>query len=246
MVSDPPAAVPDRTARQLPYDPNLLEAVHSLIAELRHEIGNPLNSIKAALTLLRRGITTYPIEKSLTYLDATLAEVARLERLLVALRRLSEPTARSPEPVAAPPFLANFFDHYGYEIERRGIVLDARPARPGLLAVDPEALSQVLVELLNVAVQRLGRAEEPRLEIAAGPHGHTYTIELVSNGRAAEEGRELPFSTAKLGPRDEDFRLSLAISRQILLQMGAVVSTVQNGPESWTSRIELPLAVDLS
>ncbi len=168
--------------------------------------------------------------------------MGRLERLLLALRRLSEPAVRSLEPFDAPPFLAHFLEQYGYEIERRGIVVDARPAQPGAVAADPEALSQVLLELLNVAVQRLGRAEEPRLEIAAGPRGQKYAIELVSNGRAAEEGRELPFTTAKLGPRDEDFRLALAISRQILLQMGAVVTTVQNGPESWTSRIELPLA----
>ena len=45
-----------------------------------------------------------------------------------------------------------------------------------------------------------------------------------------------------LGPREDDYRLALAISRQIVLQMGGVVSTVRLTHESWISRIELPLA----
>lgn len=226
------------------YDPSLLDSIHVMIAELRHELGNPLNSIKAALTLVRRGIATYPLEKTLTYLDATLAEVARLERLLLSLRRLSEPAARSPEVFELEPFLAEFLARYGYDVERRGIVLDARPAVAGRAAVDPDALSQVLLDLLNGAVQRLGRVEEPRLEIKCGKRGEIYTIELHSNGRAAEEGKELPFVTSMLGPREEDYRLALAISRQMLLQMGATVTTVEVTPESRISRIELPLAAN--
>jgi signal transduction histidine kinase len=224
------------------YDPNLLDAIHVMIAELRHELGNPLNSIKAALTLVRRGIGTYPLEKTLTYLDATLAEVARLERLLLSLRRLSEPAARSPEVIGLAPFLEEFLARYGYEVERRGIVLEAGQVDPGHAAVDPDALNQVLLDLVNGAAQRLGRVEEPRLQIKAGPQGDVYGIEIRSNGRAAEEGKELPFATSMLGPREEDYRLALAISRQILLQMGAAVSTLEVTPESWISRIELPLA----
>lgn len=242
LVANPPTAVAP-AARNLPaYDPSLLEAVHTMIAELRHELGNPLNSIKAALTLLRRGVATYPIEKTLTYLDATLSEVARLERLLVSLRRLSEPAARIPEPFEVLPFLEGFLAQYGYEVERRGIIFETRLAA-GFVVADQDALSQVLLDLLNGAVQRLGRVEEPRLEIGAFARGREgYAIELRSNGRAAEEGKELPFVTSMLGPREEDYRLSLAISRQILLQMGVAVSTAELSPEAWLSRIELPLA----
>ncbi len=213
-----------------------------MIAELRHELGNPLNSIKAALTLLRRGVPTYPLEKTLTYLDATLSEVARLERLLLSLRRLSEPSARSPEPFEALPFVESFLAQYGYEVERRGIILGTRLFGSASVTADLEALSQVLLDLLNGEVQRLGRVEEPRLEIWAGPMGQGFTLEMRSNGRAAEEGKELPFVTSMLGPREEDYRLSLAISRQILLQMGASVSTTQLSADAWVSRIELPLA----
>lgn len=241
METDLVSAAP--TAASLPhYDPDLIEAVHSLISELRHEIGNPLNSIKAALTLLRRGIATYPLEKSMTYLEATLSEVARLERLLTSLRRLSEPAARAPAELELVPFLGQFLDEYRYDIERRGIVVAARPFTPGLVAVDPEALAQVLLDHLGCAVQRLGQVEEPLLEISATICGDRYRIELAANGRAAEEGRELPFNNIQLGPRGEDYRLILAISRQILLQMGALVVAGQEGPESWVSRIELPLA----
>jgi nitrogen-specific signal transduction histidine kinase len=238
----PPSIPPGREAPRT-YDPSLLEAVHAMIAELRHEIGNPLNSIKAAITLLRRGITTYPIEKTLTYLDATLSEVARLERLLLSLRRLSEP-ARSPEPFAAQPFLESFLAQYGYEVERRGIIFTPPAPAPddALLAVDREALTQVLLDLLNGEVQRLGRVEEPRLQMRAERHDLSFAIEMRSNGRSAEEGKELPFVTSMLGPRGDDYRLSLAISRQILLQTGATVATTALSPDSWISRIDLPLA----
>lgn len=243
LVSNSPPAAPPALDIPRAYDPNLLEAVHTMIAELRHELGNPLNSIKAALTLLRRGVTTYPIEKTLTYLDATLSEVARLERLLMALRRLSEPASRGPEPFEVLPFLEGFLAQYAYEVERRGIILETRLGPAGAVEADRDALSQVLLDLMNGEVQRLGRVEEPRLEISASPRGASaYAIELRSNGRAAEEGKELPFVTSMLGPREEDYRLSLAISRQILLQTGVHVSISQISPEVWVSRIELPLA----
>jgi len=227
---------------RLPYDASVLAAVHSLVAELRHELGNPLNSIKAALTLVRRSIDTFPAEKTLTYLDATLAEVARLERLLVSLRRLSEPSAQPLLPIEIVPLLEDFLAQYSYEVERRGIIFASKiAAAGGPVLVEQEALKQVLLDLLSDAAQRLGRVEEPLLEISAFAHGNSYVIELRSNGRAAAEGRELPFASLLLGPRGEDYRLALAISRQILLQTGAKVSTLQISKEAFVSRIELPL-----
>lgn len=226
------------------YDANLLAAIHSLVADLRHELGNPLNSIKAALTLVRRGLTTFPPEKTLSYLDATLTEVGRLEKLLTMLRRLSEPAAKRADALDIEPFLEGFLAQYGYEVERRGIIFESRPVVAAQVVADSEALSQVLLDLMSSAVHRLLRVEEPRLEISAFAQDHHYVIELRSNGRAAASGRELPFASAMLGPREDDYRLALAISRQILLQLGARILSLQPAPQAFVARIELPLALE--
>ncbi len=67
-------------------DVGLAEEVGCVVAALRHEIGNPVNSIKMALLLLRWSLADLPCDRIEDYLDRTLQEVARVEKLLVALR----------------------------------------------------------------------------------------------------------------------------------------------------------------
>ena len=220
-----------------------LDNVGTLVAELRHELGNPLNSIKGALTLLRRNAETFSPEKVATYLDATLGEVVRLERLLGSLRRLSEPKVLAPPTFDAAEVLEDFIAGLGYEIERRSIVFKPEVSAAGKVCCDREACAQVLLDLAQKAVQRLLRVEEPCLELRgwADAHRGFYLIELRSNGRDPEKGREMPFASFQLGPREDDFRLAWAISRQILLQQGATVTDDQLGAQEWVSRIALPL-----
>lgn len=221
-----------------------VDNVGALVAELRHELGNPLNSIKGALTLLRRNAETFSPEKVATYLDATLGEVARLERLLGSLRRLSEPQVLAPATFEAGEILEDFIAGLGYEIERRSIVFKPEISSTGKVCCDREACAQVLLDLAQRAVQRLLRVEEPCLELRGrvDPRRGYYLIELRSNGRDPDKGREMPFASFQLGPREDDFRLAWAISRQILLQQGAFVTDDQLGAQEWLSCIALPMA----
>lgn len=220
-----------------------VDNVVALVAELRHELGNPLNSIKGALTLLRRNAETFSPEKVATYLDATLGEVVRLERLLGSLRRLSEPKVLAPPTFDAAEVLEDFIAGLGYEIERRSIVFKPEVSAAGKVCCDRDACAQVLLDLAQRAVQRLLRVEEPCLELRGriDPQRGFYLIELRSNGRDPEKGREMPFASFQLGPREDDFRLAWAISRQILLQQGATVTDDQLGAQEWLSCMALPL-----
>ena len=215
----------------------------NLLAELRHELGNPLNSIKGALTLLRRNVETFSPEKITAYLDASLGELIRLERLLGSLRRLSEPKVGESASFDAGEVLEDFIAGLGYEIERRSIVFRHEITSGGRVSCDREACAQVLLDLAQRAVQRLLRVEEPCFELRgfADRYQGFYVIELRSNGRDPENGREMPFASFQLGPREDDFRLAWAISRQILLQQGAIVTSEQQNSQTWLSRIAIPL-----
>ncbi len=173
LVSDitaAPALEPAAAAfeKKPPYDPSLLEAVHATIRRAAPRARQPAQFDQggAHLAAPRRHHLSARKDPHLPRRHPVRGEPARTAAGFPA--PAFEPAVHGPEPFDALPFLDHFLAQYRYDVERRGIVVEVQPLQAGLLAADPVALSQVLLELLNAAVQRLGRVDEPRLEIAAG------------------------------------------------------------------------------
>ena len=74
---------------------SIAEAVESMnnigyvFSAVRHELGNPVNSIKAALSVLRANVESYSRETVAEYLDRMGAELGRVENLLRSLKTFS-------------------------------------------------------------------------------------------------------------------------------------------------------------
>lgn len=203
---------------------NLSDNLGYIISGIRHELGNPINSIKAALSVVRRNLQRFDTAKIESYLDGTLEEVERVEYLLRSLRSYNALETQAPSPVALPAFFAGFERLVRRDFERRDIHLTVECER-GLTAVgDERALHQVLLNLLTNAADALPEAGPRTIRVVAQRRRGSIHVEVVDTGHGipSEQLERLfqPFSTFKPGGTG----MGLVISRRLLAKMRGTIA----------------------
>jgi signal transduction histidine kinase len=68
---------------------NTMDNIGFIFSGIRHEIGNPLNSIKMTISVLRKNLDRFPKETIREYIERTASEITRMEYLLKSLRNFS-------------------------------------------------------------------------------------------------------------------------------------------------------------
>jgi signal transduction histidine kinase len=225
---------------------SIAEAVESMnnigyvFSAVRHELGNPVNSIKAALSVLRANLETYSLDTVAEYLDLLSGEVGRLENLLRSLRTFSLYERPEITDVEMEAFLRAFASLVSAECRRRALALAVDVPRDVWAACDPRALQQVLLNLFANAADAVERCDEPRIRLSAGNADGLVTLRFEDNGCGmdAEQLRNLfrPFHTTK----ERGTGLGLVISRKMITRMSGTIS-LESAPEVGTAvTITLP------
>ena len=208
-----------------------LAVLGQMAAGLAHEIRNPLGAIKGAAQLLadpgrrRRGLDAASRE----FLGIILEEVDRLDRVVGSVLDLARPDEqrRRCRPTSTPWCGApsrSSRPSRAARISRSSVILD--PALPRV-AIDPEQLRQVLMNLVRNASQAMkGRgkiAVSTRVRLgrgtrSGGPASEETFVELTvaDNGPGISqkvlENLFMPFFTTK----EKGTGLGLAISQRIV------------------------------
>lgn len=206
-----------------------MEQTNSLgfvFSTVRHELGNPVNSIKTALTVLKMNLERGQEQKTQDYVDRCLAELGRIEALLKALKNFSLFEDLEPRPLSLRQVLDDFVLLAGPQAAARGVHLDYSPPVPSLgVLADPRGMQQVLTNLLTNAFDAVSGKPNPVVRISS----HSLepgVVQLVfeDNGggldAAAREHLFKPFFTTK--PKGTG--LGLVISRKALARMRATIS----------------------
>ncbi len=212
---------------------NLMEGVGYVFSGIRHELGNPINSIKAAVTLLRRGLDHYSTERLASTLDRVLDEIRRVEYLLKDLRSFNALEQPAQEALEVGPFLERFVSLVRRDCETAacGVSLVIAPTAPKTAWGDARGLHQVL---LNLAVNAIEAAKAQGLILLASPPhiivhvdagpGDTWAVDVEDNGPGIPE-EILPqiftpfFTTKRTGTG-----MGLALVRRVLARMGGTIS----------------------
>jgi PAS domain S-box-containing protein len=222
---------------------NMVDQVGFVFATLRHELGNPINSLKTALSVLHRNLSDYSPEAVTHYLERSLAEIARMEYLLRAFKTFGAFERPQLEEVAASDFLADFARLVGPDLERRGIGLDTRIAPDlGLARLDPRAFNQALLNLVTNAADAVTGCQAPCVRIAAQRRGRRIEVRVEDNGVGVAEG-DLPnlfkpFYSTKRGGTG----LGLAIVRKLLSKMGSTIDVRSDRGIATVFTLSLPVA----
>jgi len=227
---------------------SIAEAVETMnnigyvFSAVRHELGNPVNSVKAALSVLRANLDTFPREVVREYLDRLGGELGRVEVLLRSLRSFSMYEQLEPVPVDLREFLDGFVALARADLERRGVRLFVEAA-PGCRALaDPRALQQALLNLVANAADALEGCDAPAIAFSTRCADGLAQLTVTDNGAgmSPEQARAAftPFHTTKA----HGTGLGLVITRKLLLKMSGTIALESREGLGTTVRLALPQA----
>jgi PAS domain S-box-containing protein len=218
-----------------------LAAVGTLAAGLAHEIRNPLNGAQLHVSFLERAIKRKSSE--LDMLEATRVvgdEIKRLANLVTEFLDFARP--KPPELKATS--LIKAMEH------ACGLVADtARAARVKLtcdvpssdveFAVDSGKLTQVLLNLLNNAIEATGAAGGGSV-LLRGRRGPRQVFIDVEDDGPGLPGNDAPIFDAFYSTKEGGTGLGLAISHRIITDHRGTID-VSSRPGKTSFHIALPL-----
>jgi signal transduction histidine kinase len=199
---------------------NLTDKLGYVFSGIRHEIGNPVNSIKVALNVLRKNLDHYDRPTIAEFVDRSLMEVTRIEYLLKALKNYSLFESPDIQRIRMDDFIGNFIPLVRDEFERRRVELRVMCADDtGWAMADPRALHHVLLNLLTNAANAVEDRPDGKVIISAMKSGPWVEIKVDDNGRGISEADQKnlfrPFFTSK----QHGTGLGLVIVRKMVRKM---------------------------
>ena len=132
------------------------EALRSgFIANVSHELKTPMTTIAGFIDGILDG--TIPREKGTEYLTAIRSEVMRLSRLvsgMLGIARLQAGQTPAPRPFDLVDLMCRTLLSFEGAIERRDMRVETElPEEPVIVLADPDAITQVMYNLLDNAIK---------------------------------------------------------------------------------------------
>ena len=220
---------------------NLTKNLGYVFSGIRHEIGNPVNSIKMALSVLQRNLAEYDRDTIAVFLDRSLQEVTRLEYLLKALKNYSlfERPVMQKLPVAG--FVSDFIALIRNDFEDHHIKIHRiLPDNELLVQADSRALHHIMLNLITNAADALADCQNPQIIISASESKGQVEIKVDDNGKGISEADQQnlfkPFFTSK----HTGTGLGLVIVKKMLLAMNGKISLESYQGMGTTITLTLP------
>jgi signal transduction histidine kinase len=220
---------------------NTMDNIGFIFSGIRHEIGNPLNSIKMTISVLRKNLDQFSREALGEYIERTYAEVLRMEYLLKSLKNFSlfEQLDIGCHELGA--FLDKFFALVQNDFAKQGITLERHtPPEAIWVEFDPRALHQALLNLLTNAADALTGRPWPRITITLRCVDRLVLLSVEDNGCGMNEEQQKllfqPFCTTKVKGNG----LGLVITQKLLAKMSSSIDIVSAEGSGTAVHIALP------
>jgi signal transduction histidine kinase len=216
------------------------------LSGIRHEIGNPLNSIKITISVLKNNILKFPPPQILEYIDRALNDVNRMEELLKSLKNFNMFENLTLHDIAMHDFISNLLTLVSEDFLQRGIsiIIDLQ-STPTHAYADSRALQQIMLNLLANAADALFNSNKNKTIIIGFKQKINFIeISLADNGRGMTESQQAnlfrPFFTSKT----HGTGLGLVIVKKMVTQMNGTIDVESAENEGTTVRITLPMNRD--
>ena len=217
-----------RRQRQAMIQHEKMVAMGQMAAGVAHEITNPLANMDGMLQLLQR-----KPERITDDLAGKLREqVARISNIVRQLTQFAHPPEAQWRTMSVGDLVGRALEMVRFDHRLRQVRLDVRISpQPQMVMAQPQAIEQVLVNLILNALDAMTDVAEAHLEIRTEPRDDECRIVVADNGHGitAEHMNHLfePFFTTK--PVGKGTGLGLSISYSMVRHHGGRIE-VQSQP----------------
>ena len=214
-------------------------ALGKMAAGISHEIANPLASMDSVLQLLARKPEKMNVESVATLRE----QVERITRIIQQMKAFAHPDERQQQTLPLNDVVEQSVKMLAFDHRvRRAKVETTLAPDVGLVPILPQALEQVLLNLMINALDAMADVTEPRLAIRTEYRSGQCLIEVADNGHGIrpEHLRRLfePFFTTK--PLGKGTGLGLSISYSLVRKMGGEIAVKSEVGRGSTFTVQLP------
>jgi C4-dicarboxylate-specific signal transduction histidine kinase len=215
-------------------------ALGQIAAGVAHEIANPLASMDSLLQLVQRKPERWGPEKSVTLRE----QIARINQTIQQMRRFAHPAEGNLESVPLNDVVDDAIRMVEFDRRMKTLTVVRQFGDDVADAlVMPQALQQVLINLMINALDAMASVTEPKLLVRTRRNGRWYLIDVVDNGAgiAPEHVNRLfePFFTTK--PVGKGTGLGLSISYSLMRKQGGDIEVQSKPGEGATFTVRVPL-----
>jgi two-component system sensor histidine kinase PilS (NtrC family) len=215
-----------------------LAAVGELAAAIAHEIRNPLAAISGSVEMLEQMVEIEP--QGQTLLQIVLREVERLDVLISEFLDYCRPTDLTIQDTDLGALIDDILTLFGNQSESVDIQWDGSAENEVLARVDPEAIRQVLWNILNNAAHAASESQSPRISVELNRTAARCVIAIEDSGYGIDPDTRArlfePFFTTKPGGSG----LGLAVSHRVVDEHHGLIS-VDEGRILSGARFEIRL-----
>lgn len=208
----------------------LIDTINYIFSMVRHEIGNPINTMKVSISVLDKNIEEYSKEKIKEYVSRLKEETERMEKILSALKDFSRYGVVKIERINLRDVLEKTIFSMKPIAESKGVFLFLSEPANVEVEADPVALMQVLSNIIKNAIEALESKEgEKMVQLYTSVDEKFVRINIIDNGPGIppdlSEKVFMPFFTTK----ENGTGMGLAICKGLITSMNGWIGLINTG-----------------
>jgi signal transduction histidine kinase len=218
----------------------------TVIAEISHEIGNPLTSVIMTLQVLLKNVTTWNTTELREYIRQSINELKRLSNFLKKIRDLSREVKIDKKKVPLKSAVKKLFSQNKVLLDSRNISFIDEVYENVEVVIDEDAFYQVLFNLLQNSIDCLsGTGKKAVISVSVEEVGDFFVkFNFKNNGPpippVMREKIFMPFFSTK----DDGRGVGLDISRKLMSRMGGTIQAeVPEEDEGWGAKFALYIPI---
>jgi C4-dicarboxylate-specific signal transduction histidine kinase len=215
-------------------------ALGQMAAGVTHEIANPLASMDSLLQLMQRK----PDRLRPDAVNTLREQIARINQIIEQMKTFAHPTDAQQQTVELNEVVEQALHMIRFDKRLKSVRVERHLSpQTGRLSLLPQALQQVLVNLIINALDAMSQTPEPVLTVRTDRREGWCIVEVADNGTGiAHEhmGRLFePFFTTK--PIGKGTGLGLSISYSLIQKQGGSISVKTQPGQGSSFIIRLPI-----